>query len=327
MKILVTGGAGYIGSHTVNLLKKLGDFVVVLDSMEFGHQEAIHDTPLVVGNVSDKELVKKTIAEHGIEAVVHFAAYKEVGESMADPAKYFENNFVGSLRLLEACHEAGIRKFVFSSSAAVYGMPKVLPVNEEANLNPENPYGESKLLVEKALHWFSERLGFKYVALRYFNAAGAATDGENGEDPRFVSNLIPLVMKVASGRLPQLKIFGNDYPTTDGTCVRDYVHVLDLASAHTAALAYLEANNNSNIFNLGTGKGASVTDVVNLAREITGKEIPVEIVARRPGDSPAALADNKKAVAVLGWKPQYGIKEIIESAWQWTQKYPGGFEK
>ena len=329
MKILVTGGAGYIGSHTVALLKKRGDFVVVLDSMEFGHKEAIGDTPLVIGNVSDRELVKKTIAQHGIEAVIHFAAYKAAGESMDNPAKYFENNFVGSLRLIEACHEAGIRKFVFSSTAAVYGTPEKLPVGEGAALHPENPYGESKLLVERALHWFSERLGFKYVALRYFNAAGAALDGENGEDPRYVNNLIPLVMKVASGRAPQLKIFGNDYPTTDGTCVRDYIHVLDLASAHAAALDYLSKGGTdyapSNIFNLGTGNGASIVEVVKLAREITGKEIPAEIVARRAGDPAAVWADNAKAVSTLGWKPQYGIKEIIESAWKWAEKHPDGF--
>jgi len=370
MKILVTGGAGYIGSHTVALLKKRGDFVVVLDSMEFGHKEAIGDTPLVVGNVSDKELVKKTLAEHGIEAVIHFAAYKAAGESMSEPAKYFENNFVGSLRLIEAVCEAGVKKFVFSSTAAVYGTPAVLPVNESCRVAPENPYGESKFLVERALHWFSERKGLNYVALRYFNAAGAALDGENGEDPRRAANLIPLVMNVATGRSEKIKVFGNDYPTADGTCVRDYIHVLDLAAAHAVALEYLSRADAgvtpptspypkgrdasglrstdgpapsliiregrgelsgessaaaSNIFNLGTGKGASVMEVIKLAREITGKEIPAEIVPRRPGDPSAVWADNAKAVVVLGWKPQYGIKEIIESAWQWAEKHPDGF--
>jgi UDP-glucose 4-epimerase len=365
MKILVTGGAGYIGSHTAALLRERGDFVVALDSMEFGHQQALGDIPLVVGRVHDQELVKKIIAEYDIEAIVHFAAYKAAGESMLNPAKYFENNFVGSVRLMEAANEAGVKKFVFSSTAAVYGTPEKLPVSEEAELNPENPYGESKLLVERALRWFNDCYGFRYVALRYFNAAGAALDGENGEDPRQVSNLIPIVMNVASGRAKKLKVFGDDYPTPDGTCVRDYIHVLDLASAHAKALDYLSTplcksppgrgdevypshvmgegrkgqpspahsgtlphtwGRANNIFNLGTGRGTSVAEVIKLAREITGKEIPAEVVARRPGDPASVWADNAKAIKELGWQPRYGIKEIIGSAWEWSVKHPNGFE-
>jgi UDP-glucose 4-epimerase len=339
MKILVTGGAGYIGSHTAAHLRERGDFVVALDSMEFGHKQALGDIPLVVGRVHDQELVKKVIAENGIEAIIHFAAYKAAGESVYNPAKYFENNLVGSLRLMEAANEAGVKKFVFSSTAAVYGTPAHLPVNEDALFNPENPYGESKLLVERALRWFNDCYGFRYVALRYFNAAGAAFGGENGEDPRAVSNLIPIVMKVASGRAEKLKVFGDDYPTPDGTCVRDYIHVLDLADAHAKALDYLDSphpasghplphsgEGKSNIFNLGTGRGTSVAEVLKMAREITGKEIPSEIVARRPGDPASVWADNAKAIKELGWQPRYGIKEIIASAWAWSVKHPNGFE-
>jgi UDP-glucose 4-epimerase len=326
MRILVTGGAGYIGSHTAAFLCERGDYVVVLDSMEFGHKRAIGDIPLVTGHVQDQELVKNTIAEHNIEAIIHFAAYKAAGESMVDPAKYFSNNLTGSLLLIDAARQAGVKRFIFSSSAAVYGTPEKLPVSEEAALNPENPYGESKLLVERALRWFDKCHGFRSIALRYFNAAGAAFGGENGEDPRLVSNLIPIVMNVASGRAEKLKVFGDNYPTPDGTCVRDYIHVLDLAAAHAAALDYLVKNDRSDVFNLGTGQGTSVAEVLKMARDITGKEIPAEIVAHRLGDPAAVWADNTKAVRELGWAPRYGIKEIIGSAWEWSEKHPNGFE-
>jgi UDP-glucose 4-epimerase len=325
MRVLVTGGAGYIGSHTAALLAARGDFVVVLDSLEHGYRQAVGKLPLVVGDTHDGALVRQIIGEHRLEAVIHFAAYKAAGESMADPGKYFENNVGGSLRLLEAARTAGVRKLVFSSTAAVYGTPTSLPVNEADTLRPENPYGESKLLVERMLKWYDACHGLRSVALRYFNAAGAALDGENGEDPRLVANLIPLVMKVATDRAPVLRVFGTDYPTKDGTGVRDYIHVLDLAAAHARALDFLAAGGPSDVFNVGTGQGFSVLEVLSAARRISGQDIPAEIVARRPGDPAAVYADNGKARAVLGWSPRYGLEEIIQTAWQWHHQHPDGF--
>ena len=325
MRILVTGGAGYIGSHTVALLRARGDFVVVLDSMELGHREAIGDTPLVVGRTHDQALVKQVIGDHKLEAVIHFAAYKAAGESMRNPYKYFDNNVYGTLCLLEASQQAGVRRFVFSSTAAVYGTPQSLPVSEDAPLHPENPYGESKLLVEQMLRWFDSAHGLHSVALRYFNAAGAALDARNGEDPRQVANLIPLVLNAGTGRQAKVSVFGTDYPTPDGTGIRDYIHVLDLAQAHALALDFLAAHKRSEIFNLGTGKGASVFEVLQEARRVSGQEIPAEITARRPGDPSAVWADNRKAKALLGWQPRYGLKEIIETAWAWHKGHPDGF--
>ena len=325
MRVLVTGGAGYIGSHTVALLRARGDFVVVLDSMEFGHREAIGDTPLVVGRTHDQALVKQVIGDHQLDAIIHFAAYKAAGESMRNPAKYFDNNVSGSLCLLEAAQQAGVRRFVFSSTAAVYGTPQSLPVGEDAPLHPENPYGESKLLVERMLGWFDSCHGLRAVALRYFNAAGAALDASNGEDPRFVQNLIPLVMNAATGRAAKVSVFGTDYPTPDGTGIRDYIHVLDLADAHARALDFLATHNRSEVFNLGTGKGASVFEVLREARRASGVDITAETTARRPGDPAAVWADNRKARAVLGWQPRYGLKEIVETAWAWNKSHPDGF--
>ncbi len=325
MRVLVTGGAGYIGSHTAALLAGRGDSVVVLDSLEHGYRQAIVGLPLVVGSTHDDSLVKQVIGDHKLEAVIHFAAYKAAGESMTDPGKYFENNVHGSLRLIEAACAAGVRKFVLSSTASVYGTPKTLPVRESDDLRPENPYGESKLIVEQMLKWFDACHGLRSVALRYFNAAGAALDGDNGEDPRHVANLIPLVMKVATGRAPSLRIFGTDYPTPDGTGIRDYIHVLDLAQAHARALDFLAAGQPSDVFNVGTGQGASVFEVLAAARRISGEKIPTEIVGRRPGDPAAVFADNRKAREVLGWSPRYGLEEIIATAWQWHHKHPAGF--
>lgn len=325
MRVLVTGGAGYIGSHTARLLAGRGDFVVVLDSLEHGYRQAIPGLPLVVGSTHDSALVKQVIGEHRIDAVIHFAAYKAAGESMTNPGKYFENNVHGSLRLLEAACAAGVRKLVFSSTAAVYGTPQSLPVKETDALHPENPYGESKRMVEQMLTWFDACHGLRSVALRYFNAAGAAQDGENGEDPRHVANLIPLVMKVATRRAPVLQVFGTDYPTPDGTGVRDYIHVLDLASAHARALDFLADGRPSDVFNVGTGRGYSVFEVLATARRTSGVEIPTEITPRRPGDPATVYADNRKAREVLDWAPQYGLEEIIATAWQWHHKHPDGF--
>jgi UDP-glucose 4-epimerase len=325
MRVLVTGGAGYIGSHTVALLRARGDFVVVLDSLEFGHREAIGDAPLVVGRTQDQALVGQVIGDHQLDAIIHFAAYKAAGESMSKPAKYFANNVSGSLCLLEAAQQAGVRRFVFSSTAAVYGTPQSLPVGEDAPLHPENPYGESKLLVEQMLRWFDTCHGLRGVALRYFNAAGAALDASNGEDPRLVQNLIPLVMNAATGRAAKVSVFGTDYPTPDGTCIRDYIHVLDLAEAHARALDFLTTHDRSEVFNLGTGKGASVFEVLQEARRASGVNFAVENTARRPGDPAAVWADNRKARALLGWQPRYGLREIIETAWAWHRSHPDGF--
>ena len=325
MRVLVTGGAGYIGSHTVALLRARGDFVVVLDSLELGHRESIGDTPLVVGRTQDQALVKQVIGDHRLDAVIHFAAYKAAGESMRNPAKYFDNNVYGSLCLLEAAQQAGVRRFVFSSTAAVYGTPQSLPVSEDAPLAPENPYGESKLLVERMLRWFDTCHGLRSVALRYFNAAGAALDASNGEDPRCVQNLIPLVMNAATGRAAKVLVFGTDYPTPDGTGIRDYIHVLDLAEAHARALDFLGQHNRSDVFNLGTGKGASVFEVLREARRASRVDIAAENTARRPGDPSAVWADNRKARAVLGWQPRYGLREIVETAWAWHKGHPDGF--
>lgn len=327
MRVLVTGGAGYIGSHTVKVLRERGDFVVVLDSMEFGNRAAIGDTPLIVGNTRDEALVTRTLREHKIEAVVHFAAYKAPGESMTDPARYFDNNVYGTLGLLRGMTAATVKTFVFSSTCAVYGTPKNLPVNETNNeLHPESPYGESKLMVEQMLKWYDECHGLRSARLRYFNAAGAAVDGTIGEDPRRTLNLVPLVMKAATGRSPKVQVYGTDYPTPDGTAIRDYIHVLDLADAHAKALDFLKAQDRSDVFNLGTGKGASVKEVLTAATRVSGIDIPAEYVARRPGDPVAIWADNTKARTVLGWQPRYGLDEIIQTAWKWHSTHPDGYE-
>jgi UDP-glucose 4-epimerase len=325
MRVLVTGGAGYIGSHTVGLLRARGDQVVVLDSLELGHKQALGDTPLVVGNTRDEDLVRRVLREHKLEAVIHFAAYKAAGESVGNPGKYFDNNLYGTLRLLEAMRGEGVRRLVFSSTAAVYGNPQVLPVVESAELRPENPYGESKLQVERMLPWYDQAFGLRSVALRYFNAAGALPDGSNGEDPRQAQNLVPLVMKAATGRAASIKVFGSDYPTPDGTCIRDYIHVLDLADAHLKALDYLAAKDRSDVFNLGTGKGASVKEVLAAASRAAGKDIPTEFVARRAGDPVSVWADNTKARQALGWTPRHGLEEIVASAWKWQSTHPDGF--
>jgi UDP-glucose 4-epimerase len=326
MRVLVTGGAGYIGSHTVGLLRSRGDHVVILDSMELGFKEAVRDTPLVVGNTRDEALVRNVLREHKLDSVIHFAAYKAAGESVGNPGKYFDNNVFGTMQLLEAMRKENVRRLVFSSTAAVYGNPQVLPVSESAVLRPENPYGESKLQVEKMLPWYDQAFGLKSVALRYFNAAGAVFDGSMGEDPRYAQNLIPLVMKAATGRQATIKVFGTDYPTPDGTCIRDYIHVLDLGAAHLAALDHLVAKESSDIFNLGTGKGASVKEVLDITARISGRPIPTDWVARRAGDPVSVYADNTKARNVLGWNPRYGIEDIISSGWKWQSGHPDGWK-
>ncbi len=326
MAVLVTGGAGYIGSHTVRLLRERQYDVVVLDSMEFGHRAAIGDTPLVEGNIDDEQLLARVFAEHNVDSVIHFAAYKAAGESMQQPERYFDNNVCGTNRLLHAMQRANVKHFVFSSSCSVYGTPKQLPVSEHNELHPESPYAESKLMVEQMLKWYDVSHKLRYVSLRYFNAAGASMDAKIGEDWTVTLNLVPLVMKAALGKTPLVKVFGTDYPTPDGTAIRDYIHVIDLADAHIKALEYLRAKDESNIFNLGTGHGSSVQQVIDTTKRVSGVDVPVEYAARRPGDPVAIYSDNTKVREVLGWLPQYGLEEIIGSAWQWHSTHPNGYE-
>ncbi len=328
MKILVTGGAGYIGSHTARLLLENGYEVVILDSLENGYRRAVpKGAKFVHGTTHDQSLVKKVLTHEAVEAVIHFAAYKAAGESVREPGKYFYNNTAGTLSLLEAMVEAGVKQLVFSSTAAVYGNPKKLPAHEKLPVQPENPYGESKALTERIIHWFDTCHNVKAVILRYFNVAGAWTDGSLGEDPSKVECLIPLVLQTAAGQRDQLKIFGTDYPTPDGTAVRDFIHVLDLAEGHHAALDYLQKGGKTETINLGTGEGMSVQEVVNQAEKVTRKKIPVVHTDRRPGDPVAIWADNKKAKKLLKWQSKFGLDEILESAWKWQTQHPDGFNK
>ncbi|HET6966246.1 MAG TPA: UDP-glucose 4-epimerase GalE [Acidimicrobiales bacterium] len=317
MRVLVTGGAGYIGSHTVRQLRMRGDDVVVLDSLEFGHRDAVADTPLVVGDVADEDLVGETISRHRIEAIVHFAAYKAAGESFENPGRYFINNVGGTARLLESAYRHGVRRFVFSSTCAVYGTPDETPVGEDAPIHPESPYGESKALVERMLHWYDTTLGVRSVSLRYFNAAGAAMDGSLGEDWSVTLNLVPLAMKALLGKAPALRVFGTDYPTPDGTAIRDYIHVDDLADAHLRSLDYLDAGRATTAINLGTGQGSSVRQVLAAAEKAAGRPVPAEDAPRRPGDPVALWADNTRARLLLGWDAKLGLDDIVASAWRW----------
>lgn len=323
MKVMVTGGAGYIGSHVVQQLKKEDHFVVVYDSMESGVKKAINDTILVEGDTANEALLERTFQEYQIEAVIHLAAYKAPGESVAQPYRYFKNNVSGTLSLLEAMHRAGVKYIVFSSSAAVYGTPETIPVREDAPLHPESPYGESKRMVEQMLGWYDKCHGLRSVSLRYFNVAGASLDASIGEDWTYTLNLIPWVMKAALGKIPALQIFGRDYPTPDGTAIRDYIHILDLADAHVKALQFLKEQNRSEIFNLGVGKGTSVQEIYDTAKRISGIDIPAQYVARRPGDPVAVWADTSKARELLGWQPQYNLDDIIRTAWNWYVKQYG----
>ena len=317
MTVLVTGGAGYIGSITARALAASGRRVVVIDTLERGRREAVGDAPFVRGDVADRDLVRRVCAEHGVDEVVHFAAYKAVAESMAEPARYFANNTAGSLLLLEALAEAGIDRFVFSSTASVYGTPERVPVREDDPVRCESVYAETKNLVERALGWMSDRGGLRHVSLRYFNAAGAADDGSLGEDWDVSSNLVPVVMKVAAGLSPELAVFGGAHPTPDGTCVRDYIHVEDLAAAHVAALDHLAAGGASEILNVGTGTGTSVLEILAATERVTGRPVPRRVVAPRPGDPPVSVADTARIGRVLDWTPQRFLDDILSSAWRW----------
>ncbi|MFN5602231.1 MAG: UDP-glucose 4-epimerase GalE, partial [Acidimicrobiaceae bacterium] len=280
MTTLITGGAGYIGSITSRLIRSTGRAVVVLDTLENGHRKAVGDAPFVQGDIADTELVERVCREHQVDEVVHFAAYKAVGESMENPAKYFQNNVTGSQKLFDALSRVGVNRVVFSSTAGIYGTPEVVPVTEQAEPRCESVYAETKLMIEKTLQWYSRTTNMRHVSLRYFNAAGAATDGTLGEDWRFSQNLIPHVMKAVMGASPALTVFGNDFPTPDGTGVRDYIHVEDLATAHVAALEYLRNNGDSVTCNVGTGFGTSVMEIIHATERVTGKNVPYTVVGR-----------------------------------------------
>jgi UDP-glucose 4-epimerase len=325
MSVLVTGGAGYIGSHTARLLRERGHDVVIVDSMEFGHEAAVLGAPLVVADVADSAAIERVCREHGVDACVHFAAYKAAGESMEMPERYFGNNVAGTLGLLEGLRAAGVDRLVFSSTCAVYGTPNKLPVAEDNTLHPESPYGQSKYMVEQMLQWYDTCHQFRSVSLRYFNAAGASRDGAIGEDWTVTLNLVPIVMKAALGVIPAIAVYGTDYPTRDGTCIRDYIHVEDLADAHVKALEYLADGGATTVVNLGTGVGSTVKEVIEATERMAGVKVPYHEAPRRPGDPVAIFADNTRAREVLGWVPDHGLDAIVASAWQWHSAHPNGY--
>jgi UDP-glucose 4-epimerase len=319
MPVLVTGGAGYVGSHVARELLKRGERVVIVDVAP-SPPPALSSHPgleYVSGDIRDEDLINRIFAAHRIDSVVHFAALKSVAESMADPGAYFDNNVGGSLTLLQAMSRAGVQLLVFSSSCGVYGEPERLPVDESCLLRPANPYGESKVLVERMLGWFDQLAGIRYVSLRYFNAAGASDDAQLGERWQGAVNLIPVVIEAALGRGPAVRILGTDYPTHDGTAIRDYIHVLDLADAHLRALDHLRGGAPSDVLNIGTGVGASVNEVIAATALIAGHAVPTVVAPRRTGDPAAVWADSSRAQQVLGWKARRALPEIIESAWRW----------
>jgi UDP-glucose 4-epimerase len=325
MNILLTGGAGYVGSHAARYLTREGHQVVIYDNLSRGHAAATQGLPFVRGDLHDRELLAQTMRERQIEAVMHFAAFALVGESVTNPDLYYENNFVGSLRLLQAMRDAGVTKIVFSSTCATYGEPEISPLVESLPQRPINSYGNSKLAVEYLLADFARAYGLGYAALRYFNAAGAADDGTIGEDHRPESHLIPLILQVALGQREHITIFGNDYPTPDGTCIRDYIHVDDLAAAHLKALQRLEPGQGLKL-NLGSGTGYSVQQVIETCRHVTGHAIPAVIGPRRPGDPPSLVADASLAQRTLDWRCQWSdLQTIVTSAWNWHRTHPQGY--
>lgn len=319
MAVLVTGGAGYIGSHTVALLTQQQRDVVVLDSLELGTKSRIDTVPFFQGNISDERLIEKICKKHDITEVIHFAAYKAVGESMEQPLRYYSNNVGGTIDLVRALLANGVERMVFSSSAAVYGNPASVPVTEDSPLLPESVYAETKAVMERFLA-SCDAIGMRSVSLRYFNAAGASADSSIGEDWSMSQNLVPLVMKAILGFSGPLNVFGNDYPTPDGTCIRDYIHVEDLADAHVKALDYLEQGGASLACNVGTGRGTSVLEVIDIAEQVSGRKVPHVITSRRAGDPTSVYADPTLVRALLGWKATRDLRDIITSAWNWHSK-------
>jgi UDP-arabinose 4-epimerase len=319
--VLVTGGAGYIGSHTAKELARAGHRVVVYDNLSRGHRWAVRWGPFEEGDLLDQDRLRRVLAEHRIEAVLHFAAFAAVGESMLTPELYFHNNVEGSMSLLDAMRSTGVRRIVFSSTAAVYGVPEIVPITEDNPKSPSSVYGEFKLMVERMLHWEGVCHGLKWMALRYFNAAGCDAEGETGESHEPETHLIPSLLDAALGRRPACPLFGDDYPTPDGTCIRDYIHVTDLADAHIRALRHLENGGASLPLNLGTGDGYSVNQILAAAEAVIGRPIPVERQPRRPGDPPRLVAAPQRAFATLGWKPSHSsIENILATAWHWSSR-------
>jgi UDP-glucose-4-epimerase GalE len=325
VNILITGGAGYIGSHATRLLAEAGHETWVFDNLSVGHRQAVPAGRLIEADLADRPAIEQALAEKKIDAVMHFAAFAQVGESVADPAKYYQNNVVSSLNLLEAMRARGVKRIVFSSTTATYGAPDRVPITEEERQEPINPYGFAKLVIERALADYAAAYGFAYAALRYFNAAGAKPTGEIGEDHRPESHLIPVVLQVALGQRAEITIFGDDYATPDGTCIRDYIHVDDLGAAHVRALERLETGQGLKL-NLGIGRGYSVREVIDSCRRVTGHAIPTKLGSRRPGDPPALVADSSLAQKVLDWKPRYTeLDAIVETAWRWPKSHPNGY--
>ncbi len=327
MTICVTGGAGYVGSHAVKCLQEQGYKVIVIDNLNKGHRMSVDSgIPFYLGDVRDRVFLEKVFSKHKIEAVMHFAADSLVGESVYEPIEYYQNNVLGSMILLDVMRQFGIMSMIFSSTAATYGEPVSIPITEEDPTCPTSPYGETKLAVEKLLKWSDQAYGIKSVVLRYFNVAGAHESAEIGEDHQPESHLIPLILKVALGQSASIKIFGTDYPTLDGTCIRDYIHVMDLTDAHILALKQVLKTRRSATYNLGNGQGFSVNEVIEMARQVTGYSIPAEVVERRAGDPAILLASSQKAMAELGWKPKHHqLATIIQSAWAFHLKYPNGY--
>ena len=326
MAILVCGGAGYIGSHAVAALRARGEEVIVADNLSTGHMQAVRDVKPYVGDIRDAKFLDEIFKKNDISAVMQFAAFSLVGESMEEPLKYYNNNMGSTLSLLTAMQEHGVDKIVFSSTAAVYGEPSNIPILETDPCLPTNPYGQTKLAVEKALKWCDSAYGIRYKVLRYFNAAGALDGGIIGEDHSPETHLIPLILEAALGKRGSVKIFGTDYPTEDGTCVRDYIHVSDLAQAHLLALDDLDNGGKSDVYNLGNGNGFSVREVIEAARRVTGIDIPAEEAPRRTGDPAVLVASSEKAKSRLNWKIKYDkIEDIIASAWEWHRRHPDGF--
>jgi UDP-glucose 4-epimerase len=327
MNVLVVGGAGYIGSHAVKALGDAGHNVWVYDNLSRGHQESVPKGRLIVGEVADRAKLVATMREKGIDAVMHFAAFALVNESVNDPSLYYRNNVIAALELLDAMREAGVMKMVFSSTTATYGEPEIVPIPETTPQHPINPYGFTKLVIEQALADYAAAYGLAYAALRYFNAAGADPSGEIGEDHDPESHLIPIVLQVALGQRDKITVFGDDYPTPDGTCIRDYIHVCDLADAHLRALDRLEPGKGI-CLNLGTGRGTSVREIIEACRKVTGHAIPEVMGKRRAGDPPELIADARRAKAELGWTPKYqDVESIVKTAWNWHQKHPRGYTK
>lgn len=328
MRVLVTGGAGYVGSHVLRDLMEAGHEPVVVDDLSKGHREAVPgDVPFMQTGLGDTERLSHVFREYRPQAVMHFAGFTEVGESVRHPGRFFRNNLGHGLNLLDCMLENGVEMMVFSSSAAVYGEPETTPISEEHPKAPTNPYGESKLFFEAILRRYGQAHGIRSISLRYFNAAGAHPSGQIGEDHAPETHLIPLILQVALGQREQLSIFGTDYPTADGTCVRDYVHVCDLSAAHLLAVNSLAAGAPSDAFNLGNGQGFSVRQVIATAAEVVGRPIPARVAARRPGDPAVLVASADRAKQVLGWQPRYpDLHSIVTSAWQWHKTHPGGYD-